>query len=65
MTAADKAETSFLIDAASPAKAAEEAVLRCADPAFVALEIYDGPVRVHQRELSRNTSSPPTHVGGL
>lgn len=51
ITAADRAETAMLIEADSPAKAAEEATSRRAGPFFVALEVWDGPVRVLQMPL--------------
>lgn len=54
ISAADRAETSILIEAESPSKAAEEAICRRAGPAFAALEVWDGPSRVLRKAIALN-----------
>jgi hypothetical protein len=54
ISAADRAESSILVEADSPAGAAREAMQRRAGPNFVALEVWDGPVRVLRKPLDRD-----------
>ncbi len=68
ITAANKAEESFLIEASSPQVAADEALMRCANPTFVSMEVWDGTAcaltrRLGQRSMPSTLRPPPAHHG--
>jgi hypothetical protein len=69
ITAANKAEESFLIEAPSPQGAADEAMTRCTNPNFVSVEIWQGAACVLTKRTNRpvvpNAMRFPKHVGDV
>ena len=68
ITSANRAEDSLVIDASSPQAAADEAAIRCTNPTFVSLEVWDGTACILTRRLARPwppsaTRSPSAHIG--